>query len=345
MKKIILSSLLSTLLVTGLVATPHMVNYFQNIDKDENIVTEVVNRGISIRRLNSTTNSDGSVTKTFSFTVSPSNATSDLVEARVYYKDGSSCSSVVTCSVDNDANEISVTCKGPFGQQIILKVSSMSDKDVSASITIDYLQDWPTATPRYSDDGTDEEKNRWYIGGSSYIHGANDDENNPVKLFTNGIVNFDELFNFDYGIYSKEKWYGYDGISGDATITGHVLDYSNTFTDDMKDKMISAATTLLFKMNQEGLSYSKELIWNLIDSDDYRTQLYNSMLNYDYEDEYSRITLTFDNFILQYSDGNDTVRDIGVIDKVQFVFDITADYSSLATSVTSVSSELTGIDF
>ena len=109
--------------------------------------------------------------------------------------------------------------------------------------------------------------------------------------------------------------------------------------------MITAAWSLLFKMNSEQLAWSEELIWNLIDSNDYRTALYNSMVSYEYEDCGSYIELTWDDFRLMFTDYNDTEKTIGKLDTVTFRINITADYSSLATPVTNVSSELTGVDF
>ena len=60
-----------------------------------------------------------------------------------------------------------------------------------------------------------------------------------------------------------------------------MIDLSETISEELGLEMVEAAKSLLFKMHNENLSWSKELIWNLIDSEEYRTALYNSMLSYE----------------------------------------------------------------
>lgn len=322
-KKIIFSSL-ALLLASSLIASYFIIK--SNKTNDE-IETQVQENGIKIKRISSIENGDGSLIQTFSFSVKPDDATSDLVKVEVTYVDGTSCNEVVQASVDNDENTITLICLKAFSKQVILTVTALSDTRVKANVSIDYLQRWPIATSKYEDNIEEA----WYIG-NEYCN-EEDIEGYKIKNFSNGVVNFSELFDFDYGIFSKEKGYYYDGISSDVICTGNVIDYSNTLTVDMKKQMVNAAKSLLFKMGNMNLSWSKELIWNLIDSNEYKKALYNAMLTYDHEDNYSRIELTCSDFVIQYNDGDGNVEGIGMIDKIKFIIDITADYSSLTTPV------------
>lgn len=342
-KKIIISSSLALLLTSAILSTHYLVNNKTTESNNEQISAEIINKGIKVKRLSSQTNPDGSLTQTFSFSVEPSTSTSDLVEVSVMYKDGTSCEDVVEAIVDNDENLISVTCFKAFSQQIILTVTSLSNNSISSEVTIDYLQRWPEATPKYIPDEGDDYTYPYYIGmdhQQSY-----DYEGNPINNFENGIIDFNKLFKYNYGTYSKEKTYMYYGISNSATCTGKLIDLSETISEELGLEMVEAAKNLLFKMHNENLSWSKELIWNLIDSEEYRTALYNSMLSYEYEDCYSKILLTYTDFIIQYQDEDGNIKDIGCIDEISFIIDITCDYSSLATSSTSINLELNEILF
>ena len=343
-KRIIITSGLALILISSILSTHYLFKLQNNENTNNQLSTDIIEKGISIKRVNSTTNFDGSITQTFSFSVQPSNSTSDLVKVSVEYIDGSSCLDVVNATVDNDNNTISVTCYNAFSKQIILTVTSLTDESINSKVNIDYLQRWPIATAKYSkDDGGDDYSYPYYIGAD--YQQSEDYESNPINNFDKGIVDINYLFNFDYGVYSKEKSYTYYGISSDSICTGKLIDLSKTISKEMAEEMINEAKKLFFKMNKEKLSWSKELIWNLIDSNEYKTALYNSMLSYEYEDCYSRILLTFTDFILQYQDEEGNVKDIGCIDNISFIIDITADYSSLATSLTSIDLELDEILF
>ena len=333
-KKIITNCVLSALLVVGIASTCILTLPNPNDKVDDPIDVEVVNKGIVVKKLNSSTNQDGSITQTFTFSVEPEDATSDLVKVDVTYKDGSPCNDVLTATVDNDNNIISVTCKNAFSQQIILTVTALSDDSVSASVNIDYLQRWPIATAKNEEDLYDKP---FMIGTE-----LNGDD---VNYFPEDIVDFTSLFDIDYGVYSKAKTYSYSGISSDGTITGKVVDLSNTISEEMKEKMVKAAWTLLCKMNNEKLSWSKELIWNLIDTNEYKTALYNSMVSYDYEDCSSYIELEYTRFDLMYKDEEETELTIGTLDKVKFRINICSDYSSLTNGINKINLQLEEILF
>ena len=336
-KKIIFSSL-ALLLTSSLIASYFIIK--SNKTNDE-IETQVQENGIKIKRISSIENDDGSLIQTFSFSVKPDDATSDLVKVDVSYIDGTSCNEVVDAIVDNDENIITVTCKNPFSKQIILTVTALSNKDIYSNVSIDYLQRWPVAESKY-DDNIEEP---WYIGED--YENIEDNEAFPIKNFRNGFVNFNELFVFDYGTYSKEVDYTFEGIGEykDFGYSGKVIDYSKKFSEELKNQMIEAFKDLLFEKSKEGFKWSKELIWNLIDSSEYKTSLYNSMISYEYEDCYSRIELTMNNFSLVYKNPKGEINEVGYLNKAKFILNITTDYSSLITSISSLNLELSSIEF
>ena len=99
-----------------------------------------------------------------------------------------------------------------------------------------------------------------------------------------------------------------------------------------------------FSMNNNKISWTPDLIWNLIDSKEYQTALYNSMLSYDYQNEGSYIEFLVEDFSLVYSDG-ETTKVIGSLQYVSFRINICADYSSFATPVDSVDFQMDSIIF
>lgn len=94
--------------------------------------------GVVIKAMTTTTNDDGSVTKTFSFTVSPSNTTHQDIAAELLYEDGTDCSAVTEATVDNINDTVSVKCKSDFDKKIILTLKSINTPSVKASIDIGY---------------------------------------------------------------------------------------------------------------------------------------------------------------------------------------------------------------
>lgn len=93
---------------------------------------------IEIKRLNSSTDSEGHVTYTFGYNVMPATATDMTCAMTLAYSDGSDCSSVVTGTLDPDMKKISVTNLAPFDKQIILTINSVADPSIKSTVTIDY---------------------------------------------------------------------------------------------------------------------------------------------------------------------------------------------------------------
>lgn len=93
---------------------------------------------MSIKQMTTSTSSDGSVTKTFSFTISPSNTTHQDIAAEILYEDGTDCSQIAEVSIDNINDTVSIKCMSDFDKRIILTLSSVNTPNVKASIDIGY---------------------------------------------------------------------------------------------------------------------------------------------------------------------------------------------------------------
>ncbi len=98
----------------------------------------VNNQGITLKMLNSVTNPDGTITRTFSYTIEPANATNPNCELTLSYADGSDCSQVVNASIDVNNKVVSVTNSVPFDKQIVLTIYSVADPTIKSTVTIDY---------------------------------------------------------------------------------------------------------------------------------------------------------------------------------------------------------------
>lgn len=93
---------------------------------------------IEIKRLNSSTDSEGHVTYTFGYNVMPATATDMTCAMTLAYSDGADCSQVITGTLDPDMKKISVTNLAPFDKQIILTINSVADPSIKSTVTIDY---------------------------------------------------------------------------------------------------------------------------------------------------------------------------------------------------------------
>ena len=131
--KTIFWSLSSLLLITGL-SMGFILKYessFNNpvIDNQELL---------TIKRTSSITNSDGTETQSFVYSINPENATNQNVILTAKFIDGTSCDEYITYNSNTDEKTISVTCLKDFSKQILLEVMSESNNSITKTIKIDY---------------------------------------------------------------------------------------------------------------------------------------------------------------------------------------------------------------
>lgn len=105
---------------------------------------EIYNDGIQVKFLQSKENSDGSVTKTFTYSIAPDNAPQDIKLTVAWLRGDvkEEVSDYVTASTDLASKTISVVCKQAFNNVIDLKVASASNPSVTSKIIVSYVQKW-----------------------------------------------------------------------------------------------------------------------------------------------------------------------------------------------------------
>lgn len=93
---------------------------------------------IEMKLLSTGTDSENHITKTFTYSVLPSNASNPSVGYTLKYADGTDCSSAIGVSIDEDSKRITLTNLTDFSKQIIFTLYSKENPSIKSSLTIDY---------------------------------------------------------------------------------------------------------------------------------------------------------------------------------------------------------------
>lgn len=225
MKKKTLFGLLlsSTLILAGVGSYIGINAYNQYVEElnEEDIETEIIKgHGMTLKKLNTTNNSDGSVTKTFSYTILPSDATNKSVNIGFYTSNSYSNSNYITYSVNSSTQKISVTCKKAFGEQIKLRVQSTDNSSVYSYITLDYEKKITnTKVGQYQ--------------GCYVAFGIQDD---GVSDYLIQSLDHENLFVVNYSNYSLDKNYTYSVEISEWAVEENDLSNYPYNQSDMIDK-------------------------------------------------------------------------------------------------------------
>lgn len=131
--------------VFGMNHSSEDLNVSKDMSNQDNIVVETVQeQGIKLTSGVATTAADGTTTKTITAVVNPTNAVSQLVEWSMRWKnDNSSWAKGKNIqdyiSYSGDAT-ITLECKAPFGEQIIVRATSSADDTKYGECTLDYAK-------------------------------------------------------------------------------------------------------------------------------------------------------------------------------------------------------------
>lgn len=113
-------------------------------DSSSDVQTSVTNStNMAIRMLAKTENQDGSISLTYSYTITPNNATRKGVTGALSWVDNQvqdSIGSYLEFSVDSSLQTFTITKKADFNHQAQLVLTCDSAQDVNATITIDCKQ-------------------------------------------------------------------------------------------------------------------------------------------------------------------------------------------------------------
>lgn len=225
-------------------------NPFEQGEKDPSsgLETSIKEDGVSLKLLATSTTSEGYVVKTFGFTITPSNASDQTVNAEAKYKDGSDAADVIAVSVDNEAKTISLTNKGAFSQQIVVTVTSNDNAQAKATITVDYVKKLLGIHSSVEKEGD----------GNYYFFGGNYTGNNLSDFSISSMITP------EYSVYTKDKNYTF-AVKDVSVLEDEWLCSSAEYFDIINSDHIGRAIAKLLeeKIKTGGALPTAEEIWNI----------------------------------------------------------------------------------
>ena len=121
--------------------------WFDTVQADEaaqkgNMSAEVRAEGMKIKRLSSVTNQDGSIANTYSYSITPANATRKDMTISIAWNGQSDAviGNFLTATIDSSAQTFTITKLADFGTQAKVTIQSVSNEDVKAEILVDCKQ-------------------------------------------------------------------------------------------------------------------------------------------------------------------------------------------------------------
>lgn len=110
------------------------------IVQTSNIQETIKEQGITLRAVKTTENSDGTISKVFTYQIMPENATNQNINLTTAYEDGTNCNQVLLSSVNQQAKEITLHCLNEFNQKIVVTLIAESDPAKKATVIVDYVK-------------------------------------------------------------------------------------------------------------------------------------------------------------------------------------------------------------
>lgn len=215
--------------------------------EDENDVS-IKDHGVTLRLVNKTTNSYGEVDQTFTYSVSPANATNQAVTATAKYTDGTSCDSVMTVTVDTAAKTIKTSCKAAFNKKITITVTSAANSNAKGTVTLEYVKKLKSITAK---------SDKIQLGGDQIAGFVKKDK-----------ITWTDFYTPNYSVYTKDKTYNF-------TVSNVVVDVA-TYDDggDFEDYGLASLVAPLIKsaIETQG-TISDDQLWNLKNDNSYHSAL------------------------------------------------------------------------
>nr|MCR5348888.1 hypothetical protein [Bacilli bacterium] len=122
-------------------------DWFDTAQVDEaaqkgNMAAEVHAEGMKIKRLSSVTNQDGSIANTYSYSITPANATRKDMTISIAWNGQTDAviGNFLTATIDSSAQTFTITKLADFGTQAKVTIQSVSNEDVKAEILVDCKQ-------------------------------------------------------------------------------------------------------------------------------------------------------------------------------------------------------------
>ncbi len=259
--KTIATLLLTSILIGGLSALAFSIgdinnNFIQSTENDSDLNTSVKENGISVQFLSSKINDDKSVTKTFTYSITPENATNQNVTVEAKYNDNTNCDDVLTASVDISSKTISLVCKADFEKQIYVTITSSSDFSKTAQITVDYVKKVKSIDYKLGD--SDSDSDYWYTGCGMQVNAG----------FRDSFA-FNDLLDVTYSKFTKDKKYTFNvkdvTLIDDELMCGDCSSFETelrtNFTNALKTKITNLSDTY----------FNDDEIWNFSTSNKYHS--------------------------------------------------------------------------
>ena len=213
----------------------------EDTDSGDGLETEVteVNK-MSVKLLSAETLETGETVQTFSYTITPANATNQNINTSVEYQDGGAATEV-TASIDTAEKTITLTCNAAFDKVILVKLTAADGGGASATITCNY-----------------EKKNIGHEGQTfTFIF---DDASEGSDIF-DYLINETDFFEYSKYTIDHDYTNGYM----DQTQSGDDLTFkgsdSYTFSSNLSQKLIAI-------FNGEHQIATSEELWELATSED-----------------------------------------------------------------------------
>lgn len=121
------------------------------VEPDNQVETDVEAKNLSLKLSAVMLAEDGTVTKEFTYTITPENATNQSINVSVAwaendssatdddsFKNSKTVTDYVTISKDEAQKKITLTCKQAFGSQVIANISSVDNPEATASVKVEY---------------------------------------------------------------------------------------------------------------------------------------------------------------------------------------------------------------
>lgn len=223
----------------GTFTTPH-----EEISEsvDDGLNTSVSENGIKLKLLGVETLANGDTEQTFSYTITPANATNQQINATVQYQSGGAATEV-TAAVNTGAKTITITCKQAFSKVINVILTAADGGGATATITCNYQKKITDINFENAGSSGIFENTNLNSGNVSFLDFLFDNENsNPFTT---------------YSIYTQDFNYLDSATISDASVT---INYLNEL-DDSSD----AYTAFENFLTNKGNAPSASQIWSWAD--------------------------------------------------------------------------------
>lgn len=276
--KLIVGTIISALLIVGTGTLAYLTKGFQDWSFNQNqknddlgLETEIKSSGLELRLLNTTENEDGSITKSFNFTIKPKIITNKNLVINSKYKDGTlvdeSVLKVTYQYTYENTGYINIICKQAFSQQIEVNIASESNSEVKATIKVDYVKKVLNVETKEN------------VLDSHYCFDNNFHADIIAFTAMKELENYDinQFLNITYSQYSKDKNYTFKLSSVTSTLgttdfeapSNDLQIEQNRISDIFKNKIETEFMKKVFLDNAEPF----EALWNLAETDDDRVIL------------------------------------------------------------------------